>query len=178
MLKVIWLNISQTQRLHLTSFFFKGYSCFIDFTDFIVCNLFQLIHIYKVYTKWNEAITNSVPNQTNVRRLKKINLKEGERKIERKREWVLTKGKINFFFILTQSAIQDIWVKTAQRYVGIQRTERSARKCVNATKSTVTSSQGVFHQTVCYIFKLCMNNSRYLLLCRSWNFVKGRLGKI
>lgn len=98
MLKVIWLNISQTQRLHLTSFFFKGYSCFIDFTDFIVCNLFQLIHIYKVYTKWNEAITNSVLNQTNVQRLKKINLKEGERKIERKREWVLTKGKINFFF--------------------------------------------------------------------------------
>lgn len=56
-----------------------------------------MIHIYKVYTKWNEAITNSVLNQTNVQRLKKINLKEGERKIERKREWVLTKGQINFF---------------------------------------------------------------------------------
>lgn len=73
-------------------------------------------------------------------------MRERER---RKKERFLTKGKINFFFILTQSAIQDIWVKTAQKYADILRTERSARNYVNAKKkSTVTLPQGVFHQTV------------------------------
>lgn len=86
-------------------------------------------------------------------------MRERERE-KKKGERCLTKGKINHFLILTQSAIQDIWVKTAQKYADILRTERSARNGVNAKKkSTVTLPQGVFHQTVFYcFFKLRINN--------------------
>lgn len=72
-----------------------------------------------------------------------------EREREEKRRDFYLRAKLIIFLILTQSAIQDIWVKTAQKYADILRTERSARNCVNAKKkSTVTLPQGVFHQTV------------------------------